>query len=127
MVGLSFMLSLGDVGLGEGGLPGHAGLVGIALRELHHVGVVLDAVGGGAALGGGDHCPSVARAQVDHMVAGADLGHIQHLVHQRLRRRQPDDILTLLAELRLVVRRGLLGQGRSRHQRQTDCSQQANE
>ena len=74
---------------------------GVPLGELDHVGVVLDARGAGAALGCGDDRAAVAGAEIDQEVAGHDLGHVEHLVDQRLRRRYPDHVLAGLTDPRL--------------------------
>ena len=52
-----------------------------------------------AALGGGDHRAAVAGAEVDDVVLRRDLGHVEHLVDERLRRRHPDDVLAGLTDL----------------------------
>ena len=63
-----------------------------------------------AALGGGDHRAAVARAEVHQEVLRRDLGHVEHLVDQRLRRRHPDDVLAGLADLGFeLLRRFLCG------------------
>jgi hypothetical protein len=76
----------------------------VALRQLDHIRLVFDAERLGAALRRRDHRAAVARAQIHHVVVGRDLGRIQHLVDQRLRRRHPDDVLAFLADLRLEFR-----------------------
>ncbi len=85
-----------------------AGLRRVALRQLDHVRVVFDANGRGAALGGRDDRAAVARSEIHQELAGLDLGEVQHLVDERLRRRHPDDVLAGLADGRLEGRcRGL--------------------
>ena len=76
-------------------------LGGVALRQLDHVGVVFDALRRGAALGRGDDGAAIAGAEVVHGVGRRDLGHVEHLVDQRLRRRHPDHVLAGLTDLRL--------------------------
>ena len=94
-------VGLEEIGLHERRLVGDARRLGVALGQRHHVGVILDPHRAGAALGGRDDGTAVARAQVDHEVLGCDLGHVEHLVDQRLRRRHPDDVLAGLTDLRL--------------------------
>jgi hypothetical protein len=53
-----------------------------------------DPVRPNAALGRSDDGTAVAGAQIDHVVARRHLGHVAHLVYQRLRRGDPHDILT---------------------------------
>ena len=96
-------IGLEEVGLHERRLVGDALLRGVALRQRDHVRVVLDAEGARAALGGGDDGAPVAGAEVHHEVRRRDLGEVEHLVHQRLRRGHPDHVLAGLADLRLVV------------------------
>ena len=67
-----------------------------------------------AALGRGDHRPAVAGPEIHDEVGGRDLRHVEHLVHQRLRRRYPDDVLAALADLRFVRLRGCRDLGESR-------------
>ena len=88
---------------------GDAFLLGVALRELDHVRVVLDAEGARAALGGGDHGAAVARAEVHDEVGRRHLGHVEHLVDQGLRRRHPDDVLAFLPDRGLEGGGGFLG------------------
>ena len=73
----------------------------VLLRQLDHVGVVLDAHRARAALGGGDHRAAVARSEVHHDVGLGDLGHVEHLVDHGLRRGHPHHVLAGLADLRL--------------------------
>ena len=54
-----------------------------------------------AALGRGDHGAAVTRSEIHHEVLRRDLGHVEHLVDERLRRRHPDDVLASLADLGL--------------------------
>ena len=56
---------------------------------------------GHAALGGSDDRAAVAGAEVHQEVARHDLGHVEHAVDQRLRRRHPDHVLAGLADARL--------------------------
>ena len=55
----------------------------------------------GAALGGGDDRAAVARAEVDDVVLRRQLRHVEHLVHESLRGRDPDDVLARLSDFRL--------------------------
>ena len=75
--------------------------VAFRLRQLDHVRVVFDAHRAGAALGRGDHGAAVTGAEIHHEVLRRDLGHVEHLLDEHLRRRHPDDVLAGLANLRL--------------------------
>ncbi len=44
--------------------------------------------------GGGDDGAAVAGAEVDQIVLGGDLGHVEHAVDEGLRRRHPHHVLT---------------------------------
>ena len=57
---------------------------------------------GGAALGGGDHGAPIARPEVHDDVLRRHLGHVEHLVDERLRRRHPDDVLARLSDLGFI-------------------------
>src|SRR6185503_13342063 len=94
---------LGEVGLEQVRLHelralGDAFFRGVALRQLDHVGVVLDAEGARAALRRGDHGAAVARAEVHDEVVLRHLGHVEHLVDHDLRRGHPDHVLAFLAD-----------------------------
>jgi hypothetical protein len=102
-----------EVGLHEAGAAGDAFLFGVALGECDHARVVLDAHGARAAFCGGDDGAAVAGAEVDDVVLGRHLGHVEHLVDEGLRRGHPDDVFPFLADLRLVGgRRGFLRLGK---------------
>src|SRR5436853_325841 len=79
---------------------GDAGGGGVAPRERHHVGLVLDAQGTRAALCRGDHQAPVARAEVDDEVARRDAAEVEHFLGERGARRHPDDVLAWLAFVR---------------------------
>ena len=72
--------------------------VGVALRQLHHVGVVFDALRAEPALGGGDHRAAVAGAEVHEVVLRRHLRHVEHLLDQRLRRGHPHHVLARLSD-----------------------------
>ena len=82
-------------------LARHAFGGGVALRQRHHVRVVLDAVRPGATLGRGDDRAAVTRPEIDDVVLWRDFRHVEHLVHEGLRRRHPDDVLACLSDFRL--------------------------
>jgi len=84
-----------------------AGTASVSHRQLDHGRVVLDAGRPGAALSGGDHGPTVARAEIDDVVGARDLSHVEHLVDERVRRRHPDNVLARLSDLGLEVHSGL--------------------
>src|ERR1043166_2812890 len=54
-----------------------------------------------AALRRCDHRTPIARAQIDDVILGRDLGHVEHLVDQCLRGRHPYDVFACLADVRL--------------------------
>ena len=91
--------------------------------ERHHVGIVLDPEGSRATLRGGDHGDPVSRAEVDDVVLVGDAGEVEHRVHRRLGRRDPDHVLALLAADRLerLLRTLREGEGRPGHQPQRHC------
>ena len=96
-------VGLEDVGLDERGAcrstPASAALL---LRDSATMsGLYSMPIARGAALGRGDDRAAVARAQVVVDVLRRDLGHVEHLLDQRLRRRHPDDVLARLADRRL--------------------------
>ena len=93
-------VGLVEVGLEERCLGGDVLLGGIGLRQLDHVGVVLDPHGGRAALRGGDNGAAVARPEVHDEVLRRHLGHVEHLVHERLRCRHPHHVLARLSDFR---------------------------
>ena len=68
-----------------------------ALRESHHVRVVLDAASPGAPLGRRDDVASVSGPRIDDEILGRDTGHVEHLVHDHRGRRHPYDVLARLA------------------------------
>ena len=74
----------------------------IALRQGNQVGVVLDAERTSATLRRGDDDAAVAGAEVDHVILRRYLRQVQHLFGERLRRRQPNHILAVLALFWLI-------------------------
>ena len=91
-------VGLEEIGLHEVRLAGDAGGRGVPLRQLDHVRVVFDALRTEPALGRGDDRAAVARAEVHQVVLRGDLGEVEHLFDQRLRRRHPDDVLARLPD-----------------------------
>ena len=87
---------------GERRLVADTLLGGVALRQLDHVRIVLDAMGARAAFGGRDDRAAVARAEIDHVIARRDFAPCRASFDQRIRRRHPDDIFSRLADARLV-------------------------
>ena len=90
-----------QVGLQKIRLAGHARLLGVAFRQLDHVGVVFDPGRARAAFGRGDHGAAVAGTQVHHIIVRGDFGGVEHFVDQRLRGRNPHHVLAFLTDLRL--------------------------
>ena len=86
----------------------------------------LDPVRAKAALGRRDHGAAIAGAEVDHVILRRHPRQVQHLVGQRLRSRNPYDVLTELADRRFIPsfsRRRLSEGARSGHDRQTQHQQ----
>jgi hypothetical protein len=81
----------------------------IALRQCHHVRVVLDAKGLGAALGCRDDRSAVPAAQVVEDVLRGQLRHVEHALDKSLWCRHPHDILAALAYVRGEFLGGFLG------------------
>jgi hypothetical protein len=114
-------IGLEEVGLDERGAGRDAFLRRVALRELDHVRVVFDAHRARAALRRGDDGAAVARAEVHVEVLRRELRHVEHLVHQRLRRRHPDDVLAFLSDGRLKGGLRLCGCKVAEGQKEYEC------
>src|SRR5687768_14344386 len=90
----------------------NAFLLGETFRQRHHVRVVLNAGGVRAALRGGDYGAAIARPKIKMDVVTREVGHLEHLVDERLRRRHPHHVFACLTDNRLV-RLGLAGNSRA--------------
>ena len=108
-IGLREHRSVGDA-LGRGVAPG----------QLDHVGVVFDALGPKAALGGRDDRAAVAGSEINQKVLGRHLRQVEHRVDKRLRSGHPDHVLAGLSDLRFKRRWRLrpLGERTGRENRQ---------
>ena len=62
---------------------GHARLLRQPIGQRHHLGIELDADGGGAAAGCGDDVAAIAESQVHDDVLWGDLRHVEHLLDER--------------------------------------------
>ena len=71
-----------NIALYELGSAGHTGLFRVAPGEGDHVRVVLDAERTCAALRRGNDRATIARAEIDDVIARGDLGHVEHTLDQ---------------------------------------------
>jgi hypothetical protein len=89
--------------MAESRAVGNADAFGLTSCEFDHVGVVLDAERARRMVAGrGQHDLAIARSEVDDIVAGSDLGQLQHPLDQPVRCGNPDHVLAVLASGRLV-------------------------